>query len=121
MFGVQESDLKTLVDNNVNGQIDKGKQVILDDGVSNAQFSEPNPGTTSAATISMSTNSLAGPQINVNDLKAQLAGMKDADVQSYVKQTPGVTSVTVKFSPFYVDSVPKNAKKVTINVQKAGS
>jgi len=121
MLGVKESDLKTLVDSNVKGQLDKGKQVILDDGVANAQFAEANPGTNTSATIAMTTSSLAGPQLNANTLKTQLAGMKSADVQSYIKQTPGVTSVSVKYSPFWVDSIPKNAKKVTITIEKAGS
>ena len=121
MLGVKKSDLQTLIDSNVEGQLDKGKQVILDDGVANAQFAEANPGTSTTATVAMTTSSLAGPQLNANALKSQLAGMKSQDVQSYVKQTPGVTSVSVKYSPFWVDSVPKNSKKVTVMIEKAAS
>ena len=121
MLGVQKSDLQKLVDNNVNGQLDKGKQVILDDGVANAQFSENTPGSSTSATVSMSVTSQAGPQLNASSLKTQLAGMKSADVKSFISQTPGVTSVKVKYSPFWVDSVPKKANKVTITIQKAGS
>lgn len=121
MLGVNKSDLQTLVDSNVNGQLDKGKQVILSDGVANAQFAEANPGTATNATVAMTAYSQAGPQINKNNLKGQLSGMHDADVQSYVKQTPGVTNVNVKYSPFWVDTIPKNAKKVTINIVKGGS
>ena len=121
MLGVNATDLKTLVDSNVNSRIDKGKQVILSDGVSSAQFAEANPGTATSATVAMTTKSLAGPQINTNSLKSQLVGMKSQDVQSYLKQTPGVTNVSVKYSPFWVDAIPKNAKKVTITVEKAGS
>jgi len=51
MLGVKKSDLQSLVDKNVTGQLDKGKQVILDDGVANAQFIEDNPGTASSATV----------------------------------------------------------------------
>ena len=92
MLGVKKSDLQTLVQKNVEGQLDKGKQVILDDGVANAQFAEANPGTTDTATVAMSVKSQAGPQLNTANLKTQLAGMKSGDVQSYVKQTPGVTT-----------------------------
>jgi len=121
MLGVSKSNLQTLVLANVNGQLDKGKQVVLDDGVANAQFSENTSGTATNATVNMSTTSLAGPQLNAASLKTQLAGMKSGDVQSYIKQTPGVTSVTVKFSPFWVSSVPKKATKVTISIEKASS
>jgi hypothetical protein len=121
MLGVNKSDLQTLVDNNVNGQIDKSKQVILDDGVANAQFSEANQGTATNATVAVSVKSQAGPQIDAKSLKSQLVGMKSGDVQSFVKQTPGVTNVTVKYSPFWVNTIPKNINKVTVNIQKAGS
>lgn len=119
MLGVKKADLQTLVDNNVNGQLDKGKQVILDDGVANAQFAEASPGTSTSATIAMSAKSQAGPQLSVAKLKAQLAGMKSGDVQNYIKQTPGVTSVQVHFSPFWVGTVPKSSSKVQITIVKA--
>jgi len=119
MLGVKKSDLQTLVKKNVEGQLDKGKQVILDDGVANAEFSQANPGTTDGANVSMSTKSLAGPQLNVDKLKQQLAGKKSGDVKSYIKQTPGVTDVTVKYSPFWVSKVPGKSSKVTINITKS--
>lgn len=121
MLGVQKSDLQTLVKNNVESQLDKGKQVILDDGVTTANFSENTAGTAAAATVSMQTKSLAGPQLNAGQLKTQLAGKKSGDVQSYIKQTPGVTDVSVKYSPFWVSTVPKKASKVVIQIDKAGN
>jgi len=121
MLGVQKSDLQTLVKNNVDGQLDKGRQVILDDGVANAQFSENTTGSITNAAVNMSVKSQAGPQLDADSLKTQLAGMKSADVKSYIAQTPGVTGVKVKYSPFWVDSVPKKAAKVTIQIEKAGS
>lgn len=121
MLGVQKSDLQKLVTNNVEGQLDKGKQVILDDGVANATFNENSTGTATSATVAMEAKSLAGPQLNVAQLKTQLAGKKSADVQSYIKQTPGVTDVSVKYSPFWVSTVPKKASKVVIQIDKAGN
>jgi hypothetical protein len=118
MLGVSKSDLQTLVRGNVEGQLDKGKQVILDDGVANASFTQANPGNSTGATVSMSTKSQAGPQLDATALKTQLSGKKSGDVKSLIKQTPGVTDVDVKFSPVWVNSVPK-ASKVTINIVKA--
>ncbi len=121
MFAVQKSDIEKLVDTNVNGQIDKGKQVILDDGIANAIFTEANPPSNTSATVSMETKSTAGPQLNLTNLKKQLVGKKSGDVKSYLKQTPGVTSVDVKYSPFWVSVVPKSAGKTTITIIKAGN
>jgi hypothetical protein len=121
MLGVKKSDLTTLVTTNVDKQIDKGKQVILDDGVANAKFSQDNPGTTDGATVGMSTQSVAGPHLDIGSLKKQVMGMKAGDVKSLIKQTPGVTDVNVKFSPAWVNTVPKKAAKVTVNLDKSGS
>jgi hypothetical protein len=119
MLGVQKADLQKLVDANVTSHLDKGKQVILDDGVANAKFSQANPGTANTATVAMEAKSLAGPHIDATQLKKTLAGKKSGDVKSYIKQTPGVSDVDVHFSPFWVGSVPGNASKVTVNIVKA--
>lgn len=119
MLGVQKSDLQNLVNNNVNGQLDKGKQVILDDGVANAQFTSQSPATATGASVAMAVKSQVGPDLHADQLKTQLAGKKAGDVQSYIKQTPGVTDVEVHYSPFWVNAVPKKSSKVTINIVKA--
>jgi len=121
MFAVQKSDIQKLVDANVNGQIDKGKQVILDDGVANAVFNEANPPTDTSAVVSVEAKSVAGPELNLANLKKQLVGKKSGDIKNYLKQTPGVTSVDVKYSPFWVSVVPKNTSKTTISIIKAGN
>jgi hypothetical protein len=121
MLGVQKSDLQSLVTDNVEGQLDKGKQVILDDGVANATFTEAIPASATGASVSVQTKSLAGPQLNATQLKTQLAGKKAGDVKTYLKQTPGVVDVEVKLGPFWVSSVPGKASHVTINIVKANS
>jgi hypothetical protein len=121
MLGIQKSDLQSFVTDNVEGQLDKGKQVILDDGIANATFTESVAATATGANVSVQTKSLAGPQLNVAQLKTKLAGKKAGDVKSYIKQTPGVTDVEVKLGPFWVSSVPGKASHVTINIVKADS
>lgn len=119
MLGVKHSDLKALVVENVTGQLDKGKQVILDDGVANAKFSQATPATTTNASVAMQAKSVAGPQINIADLKKQIAGKKSGDIKDMIKQTPGVTAVDVKYSPFWVSSTPKKPAKITVQLVKA--
>ncbi len=88
MLGVQKSDLKTLVDGNVTSQLDKGKQVILDDGVANATFTEANPATATGAAVSVSVKSQAGPQLNAAQLKTQLSGKKTATSRTWSVRPP---------------------------------
>ncbi len=121
MLGVKEADLKTLVVDNVNKQIDKSKQVILEDGVDKAKFTQTNPGTAAAASVAFSAKSIAGPDIDVASLKPQVVGKKTGDIKSLLEGTPGVTSVEVKYSPFWVHSTPKNEKKITIELNKSNT
>lgn len=121
MLGVQKSDLQSIIMDNVGDKIDKSKQVTLDDGVASAKFTAQGAATTTGATLAMSAKTVAGPQLNVGNLKKQLAGKKSGDVKRILTQTPGVTSVDVKLSPFWVSAVPSDASKVTINIDKVSS
>ncbi|MGH7241694.1 MAG: hypothetical protein ACREGB_05350, partial [Candidatus Saccharimonadales bacterium] len=118
MFGVNESDLKALVDNDVKGKIDSSKQSILDEGLSRAAF-KVNSASATGAQLAISTVATAGPDLHADTLKAQLAGMKSGEVKDTLKADPGVSDVQVHLSPFWVTSVPKKASKVTITFQKA--
>lgn len=118
MLGVKKSDLATIVRANVEKQIDKSRQVILDDGVANAKITQDSPGSTTGANVSMSAKSVAGPQLDTAKLKTQIMGMKAGAIKDLIKQTPGVTDVQVKYSPFWVSSVPKKADKITITIDK---
>ena len=117
MFGVKQVDLKTLVDNNVKKQIDTAKQSILTEGLDTATYKVTNASETTAA-INLAAVATAGPDLKVDDLKAQVAGKKGGDIQSLLRSNPGVTDVQTKLSPFWVSSVPKKASKITISIAK---
>ena len=116
MFGAHQSDLKTLVDNNVNSQIDTSKQSILSEGLSAAAFNL-NSSTNTTAQLLMSVTAEAGPHLDVTAIKQAAAGHKSGDIKSQLQTNPDVTGVTVKLSPFWVTSAPKNTK-ITVNIAK---
>lgn len=117
MFGVHKSDLQTLVDTNINGQIDTSKQSILNDGIDSAAFSVQSSSSTGAQ-ISLTTTAEAGPELNVNAIKSESAGKKSGDVKNELETNPDVTNVDVKLSPFWVSSVPKKLNKITVTIAK---
>lgn len=117
MFGVHESDLKTLVDSSVNGQIDTKKQSILSEGLSAASFSVENA-TPTGAQLTMQTTATAGPQLNTSAIKTEVMGKKSGDIQAELKANPDVTGVKVTLSPFWVTTVPKKTSKITITIAK---
>lgn len=117
MLGAKKADLQQLVANSVKSQIDTSKQTITDYGIDKASFKLLNQNGTTAS-VSMYATAVAGPDLNVANLKKQIAGMKTGDVTSTLKSNPGVTDVNVNYSPFWVNSVPKNTSKITLTIDK---
>lgn len=123
MLGVEEADVSTIVTDNINEQIDTDKQKILDDGVANATFTtqdDPNP---TSAIVSMTVDSIAGPELDTEAIKKNAVGKKSSEVTSTISDTPGVTNVEVEYSPFWVTTVPSNLDKITVEITqpKSGS
>ena len=118
MLGVQKTYLSDLINQSVKKQINTSQQSIIDDGVNSAQFTVIQSSATTAQ-VTMQANALVGSNLNVSTIKSQIVGLKSADVKSNIKAYPGVTNVTVKFSPFWVNSVPKQQNKITVNISKS--
>lgn len=119
MLGVKQSDIKQLIVANVSDKLEKGKQSILDDGSAKASFTVQSPPTATAATVTMRAKSVAGPKLDAKALQKEVAGKKSGDIKKLIKETPGVTDVQVKYSPFWVTATPKNPAKITIQIDKS--
>lgn len=117
MLGIKKTDLQQLITANVDSQIDKDKQKILDDGITTAQFTVRDATATSAV-VGVKVKSVAGPDIDITALKKQIAGKKSGEITSSIGGLPGVTKVQVTYSPFWVTTAPTNIDKITVTVAK---
>lgn len=118
MYGAKQSDIQTLLDNSIDTQIDQSKQSIQNDGLSQSAITVPNAGTGSTLDISIQTTATIGPHLDLASLKKQVAGKPSGDIKQQIMSLPGVTDVTVKFSPFWVSKAPGNASKINITFEK---
>jgi len=118
MLGVQQSYLDTLVNKNINSQINDVQQTIIDNGVKSAQYTSVQANATTAQ-VTMQDTGYVGANLNKQNIKGQIAGKKTADVKSIINAYPGVNNVTVKLFPFWVNSVPSNQNKIVINITKS--
>jgi len=118
MLGVKEDDLQKVIANDISDKIDTKKQSILEYGLQKATFSPQTPIDVNGGTVIMQTTAVAGPDINVETIKQQVAGKKSGDAQEIIKAYPGVTSVKVTYSPFWVGSIPKKTGKISVTVEK---
>jgi hypothetical protein len=117
LFGVHKSDLETLVDNDVSSQIDTNKQKVQDRGIDRATFNVNNQSATGAQ-VTMDTKAVAGPDIDVSSIQKSAAGQKAGKIKSDLENNPGIKSVDVNLSPFWVSSVPKKTDKIHVIIAK---
>jgi len=117
MFGVNQSDLTTVIDNQVDTQIDTSKQSVLDTGLSNGVFNVSSL-SAAGAQLSLSTVATAGPHLDINSVKQLAAGKRAGEIKSQLSGNPDVTSVSVSISPFWVSSAPKKTSRITVSIAK---
>jgi hypothetical protein len=120
MYGAHPSDLDTLITAQVDqsSNFNSTKQSILDTG-SNAATFTVDSSTATSAKVSMHVSSVIGPKLNITNLINQSVGKSNPYVINNISSIPGVQSVTIKYSPFWVTAMPHNAKKITIILEKA--
>ena len=117
MLGVQKGDLEKAIAEDIKDRIDTDKQTILDYGLEEASFNLQNQ-RPDGALVGVQTTVVAGPDLDKSAIKKQVAGKKAGDAQRIIKENPGVTDVTVEYSPFWVSSIPGNTSKITVTVEE---
>jgi hypothetical protein len=56
------------------------------------------------------------PEINIEQLKSNLAGKNEREINATLTLLSGLERAKVALWPFWVNRVPKNVKKIIINV-----
>ena len=115
MLAADKSDIKSFIDAKIREDDigDKKSQKIYDSGVDKAEFSQfTDRG--GIKSLVVTANGKIGPEINESKVKEQAKGRTYGDVQSSIESIEGVEDVDVKFSPFWVRSVPNDIKKINV-------
>ena len=121
MLGVKEEDLKKLIEESAKDKIDPSKQVIRDNGLDDATVTVEKKDAGGKMTLKFQTVVVAGPDLDEEELKKEIAGKKRGEIQDLLKNRPGVNDVEVAYSPFWVQTTPKSASKITIVVEGNGT
>ncbi len=113
-LAIDKSELKNFVEAKLKEEISgKKSQRIYDNGVSKVAFSQFSKAY-NAQTVRLTTNGKVGPDIKEANVKDQAKGKSYGEVQSAIESIEGVEDVDVKFSPFWVKSVPKDINKINV-------
>ena len=114
MFGAAKAELDSFLDEAVESQIgDQHDQQVYENGRKDIKFSDLTE-SNDRVSIQLTTTGQTGPKIDEAKTKTDVAGAKYGDVQSKLESIDGVSDVDVKFWPFWVRTVPKDVKKITI-------
>ena len=115
LLTIKKSDLQQALADALTKKIDKSQQSVDTNSVlSNATVAVQDQSSPTVATLSITGSASAVPVINAVSVKTQVSGKKSADIINSLEAIPGVKTVNVKFSPFWVSKVPSKPSKITI-------
>lgn len=113
IYAIPESELNTYLEASITTQIDANTQRIYDTGINEVGLSDfQKEGKT--LTVSISATGRVGPKIDEQAVKEQVKGKIYGDVQSSLESLQGIKDVDVKFSFFWVRTVPNDTNKIHI-------
>jgi hypothetical protein len=121
MLGLKKDDIVNLIENDVKGKIDPTKQKILDSGIDNAVIRVQDKKPNGEITLSVQAVVVAGPELDAETIKKEIAGKKKGDTISTIKSRPGIKDVEPQYSPFWVFSTPNKTSKITIVIEKTNA
>lgn len=117
MAGVQESALEELVKAEGIKKLDKEKEEVYDSGIKKARLKVSKPGKPGEYLLAVSSTVVSGPKIDQDKIKRDMAGKKRSQAETEIGEWPGVQSVTVEYSPFWVSKAPSKPERITITIE----
>lgn len=121
LLGVEKEDLKPLVEKSVDGKYDKSKQVILDNGLDEARAVLDEKKPNGDAVVTIRTQVQAGPQLDEEAIKKEIAGKKKNQSITLIQSRPGIKEAQISYSPFWVSATPKKTDKITVVFEQNNS
>jgi hypothetical protein len=115
---VKKDDLKQVIRAKLAGQVDKSKQKLNDNFMNDATITVQSQSAPGNAALLVNEDTTAVPIIDTNTVKKTAEGKKSEDIKSAINAWPGVKSVDVKLSPFWVSKAPKKAGKIKVVLQE---
>lgn len=117
MQGVKADDLKKLINKDTEDEIDSNRQTIIDYGFDNAVFQIGSQLDNGKVNYGLQTIVVAGPAINEDSIKSEIAGKKSGEAENILKSYPGIDEATVELDPFWVTKTPFKPAKITVLIE----
>lgn len=114
LTGVANNELEKYLKNALESKLSKeNNQRVYEAGTKEATFSDF-AAAESGATVTVEAKGQVGPQLQDKEVKKRTVGKRFGDIQSDLKSIQGIDDVEVHFWPFWVNTVPEDEAKVTV-------
>jgi hypothetical protein len=114
LMGIEQSELDAYLKAALKSKLSQeNNQRVYDTGAEKAVFSDFTPAE-AGATATLEATGQVGPQLEDAEVKKRVMGKRFGDIQSDLKSISGIDNVEVKFSPFWVNTVPEDTSKIAV-------
>jgi len=114
LYAVAKSEVSTYLDQYLKKDISgTSDQRVYKNGSNDASFQDISKAKNGAKATLIATAQI-GPKINDSQVKDQSKGKRFGEIQSALQSIQGVDDVDVKFFPFWVNTVPNNPSRITV-------
>ncbi|MEI7632108.1 MAG: hypothetical protein WCJ60_02195, partial [bacterium] len=118
MLGINQENIKNLVEADVTNKITNSQQKILDNGIGSKKMLLLDKKSPTEQKLSLTVIAIVGPDINISGISTEVAGKTRGDIQRILSARDGVKEVNIHYEPFWVTSTPKKASKIKVLVEK---
>ncbi len=114
MYGIAHDELDDFLKATLTEELDSpSEQRIYETGADDAQLQDVVKKKIGGEGTLIATGQI-GPKISDSDVKNRAKGKKFGDIQADLQSIQGVDSVDVKFFPFWINTVPDDTKRITV-------
>lgn len=114
MTGISKNELDTFLKLALENTLtSKNDQRVYETGLSKVKFSDFKQGDRTS-TVGLETIGQIGPKIDDDKIKEDAKGKRYGEIQSDLKAIDGINDADIKFSPFWVSTVPSDSNKIKI-------
>jgi hypothetical protein len=120
LFGLSDAELSKFLDAYLKEVMNDNKnQRVYQNGSDEAKFQDVNA-TAQGAQLTLVATAKVGPGLQDDEIKKLSLGQKTGEIQESFQPVQGIEEVTVQYFPFWVNTVPNDADKVSVQFKVDG-
>ena len=121
MYALEASEIGNFIDNYLKDQFDdKSDRRIYANGADKASTQDIVK-SKDGAILTIVASAKVGPKLEEKAIKDLVRGKKFGDIQSAIQSIEGVENVDVKFTPFWLSTVPDDTKRISVQFKVNGT